>query len=115
MRTSTKALPGLPPGQRPAGRRPPRFPSTTGGTPLSSATSAIRGSFFDFRDDPWKYGDREQEAARFTRDGLMVVKDGLIADFGPFAEVAERHPGVQFTHLKDRLILPGFIDGHIHF
>ena len=45
----------------------------------------------------------------------MVVKDGVIADFGDFAEVSAAHPGVQVTHIKDRLILPGFIDGHIHF
>ena len=27
----------------------------------------------------------------------------------------KRHPGVQVTHIKGRLILPGFIDGHVHF
>ena len=82
---------------------------------MAGETSAIRGTFFDFVDDPWKYVGHEQEAARFTRDGLLVVKDGLIADFGDFAEVSPRHPGVPVTHIKDRLILPGFIDGHIHF
>jgi len=82
---------------------------------MAAGNCAIRGSFFDFVDDPWKYGDHEQDAARFTRDGLLVVKDGMIADFGPFADVARRHPSVEITHIKDRLILPGFIDGHIHF
>jgi guanine deaminase len=76
---------------------------------------AIRGSFFDFVDDPWKHPGHEQEAARFTRDGLLVVRDGLVEDFGAFADVSRRHPGLQVTHLPNRLILPGFIDGHIHF
>ena len=82
---------------------------------MAGETSAIRGTFFDFVDDPWKHVGREQEAARFTFDGLMVVENGVIADFGDYTEVAKRHPGVQVTHIKGRLILPGFIDGHVHF
>jgi guanine deaminase len=82
---------------------------------MAGETSAIRGTFFDFVDDPWKHAGSEQEAARFTFDGLMVVKNGVIADFGDYAEVSKRHPGVQVTHIKGRLILPGFIDGHVHF
>src|SRR5215469_15784462 len=82
---------------------------------MAGETSAIRGMFFDFVDDPWKYVGREQEAARFTFDGLMVVKNGVIADFGDYAEVSKRHPGVRVTHIKGRLILPGFIGGPPHF
>ncbi len=82
---------------------------------MSGAGCAIRGTFLDFVDDPWKHLGREQDAARFLRDGLLVVRDGRIADFGPFAEVSRHHPGLAVTHLPDRLILPGFIDGHIHF
>jgi len=82
---------------------------------MTGATCAIRGTFFDLVDDPWTHAGREQEAARFIRDGLLVVKDGIIADFGTFAEVAPRHPALPVTHLPNRLILPGFIDGHVHF
>jgi len=82
---------------------------------MPGTTHAVRGTFFDLLDDPWKYVGHEQAAARFVRDGLLVVKDGRIADFGPFADVSRRHPDVDVTHLQDRLILPGFIDGHVHF
>ena len=82
---------------------------------MAGQSCAIRGTFFDFVDDPWKHVGREQEAARFICDGLLVVEDGVIADFGDYAEVSKRHPGVQVTHITDRLILPGFIDGHVHF
>lgn len=82
---------------------------------MAGATSAIRGTFFDFVDDPWKHVGKEPDSARFLKDGLMVVKDGLIADFGSFAEVSARNPNLSVTHLQNRLILPGFIDGHIHF
>jgi guanine deaminase len=78
-------------------------------------TLGIRGAFFDFVDDPWKHVGRERDAARFHADGLMVIEDGRIADFGAFGEVSRRHRALEVTHLDDRLILPGFIDGHIHF
>ena len=45
---------------------------------MAGETSAIRGTFFDFVDDPWRFVGREQEAARFTFDGLMVVDRGTL-------------------------------------
>ena len=82
---------------------------------MTGGNCAIRGTFFDFLDDPWKHVGQEQNAARFVADGLLVVKDGRIEDFGPFAEVSARRPGLEVTHLPGRIIMPGFIDGHIHF
>ena len=78
-------------------------------------TIGIRGTFFDFVDDPWKHVGREQDAARFHADGLLVIEDGRIADFGAHDTVAPRHRGLEVTPIAGRLILPGFIDGHIHF
>lgn len=81
---------------------------------MGTARSAIRGSFFDFVDDPWKHPGDEQKSARFIPDGLMVLEDGIIKDFGPFETLSAKHPHEQVTHIQNRLILPGFIDGHIH-
>ncbi|OZA84809.1 MAG: guanine deaminase, partial [Azorhizobium sp. 39-67-5] len=74
----------------------------------------ISGALFDFVDDPWKHVGREWEAARFEPDGLLVIEDGIIKDRGPRAALEPRYPGLEITHIKDRLIVPGFIDGHIH-
>ncbi|HEX3726421.1 MAG TPA: hypothetical protein VHV08_09270, partial [Pirellulales bacterium] len=82
---------------------------------MSSSYTAVRGTFFDFIDDPWKHVGHEQAAARFVRDGLLVTDNGHIVDFGPFAEVSKRHPNANVTQIRDRLIVPGFIDGHVHF
>jgi guanine deaminase len=82
---------------------------------MSAGTTAIRGTFFDLLDDPWKYVGREPEAARFVQDGLLVVENGIIKAFGPFAEVSPKFSGVPVTHIQNRIIVPGFIDGHIHF
>src|SRR5262245_27929223 len=78
-------------------------------------TLGIRGAFFDFIDDPWKHVGREPEAARFQIDGLLVIEDGRITDFGPYGSVTRRRPALEVATIRDRLILPGFIDGHIHF
>lgn len=76
--------------------------------------TAIRGAFFDFVDDPWKHVGEEHKAARFYADGLLVIEDGRVKDYGPYDKVSSKYPNVTVTHIKNRLILPGFIDGHIH-
>ncbi|MBA4191234.1 MAG: guanine deaminase [Planctomycetaceae bacterium] len=78
-------------------------------------TTAIRGTFFDLLDDPWKYVGHEPDAARFIQDGLLVLEGGIIKAFGPFAELSPRFQNVPATHIPNRIIVPGFIDGHIHF
>jgi guanine deaminase len=77
--------------------------------------SGIRGIFFDFIDDPWKHVGNEPAAARFFSDGLLVIENGLVKDFGDFSCVSSKYPDLEITQIKDRIILPGFIDGHIHF
>lgn len=90
-----------------------------GCTSVAQAQSkGIRGAFFDFVENPWELtarGENESESARFIRDGLMVIEDGRIVDFGGYEEVSSRHPGLKVTEFKDRLIMPGMIDGHTHF
>lgn len=76
----------------------------------------IRSSFFDFIDDPWKHVGKEEESARFLPDGMLVVDDaGIIKDFGNYSEVSAKYPGIAITNIPNRIITPGFIDGHVHF
>ena len=82
---------------------------------MPTGATAVRGTFFDLLDDPWKHLGREHEAARFVRDGLLVAENGIIQAFGPYAELAPRFANVPVTHLPNRILVPGFIDGHIHF
>lgn len=75
---------------------------------------AIRGIFLDFIDDPWKHVGQEQKATRFYHDGMLVIENGKITAFGPYDKISKQYPHVPVTHIKERIILPGFIDGHIH-
>ena len=54
----------------------------------SSTSSTIPGSM----------SAGSSDAARFHADGLMVIEDGRIADFGAFDEVSPRHRALEVTH-----------------
>ena len=77
-------------------------------------TSAIRGRLLTFVRAPTGAGDAA--SYRYIEDGIMLVQDGRIATFGPADEIAPQIPaGAAIAHHPDALILPGFIDTHIHF
>jgi len=48
-------------------------------------------------------------------DGLLVVEDGMVAACGAFAELAGRYRGAQVTAFPGKMIVPGFIDAHVHY
>lgn len=70
-----------------------------------------RARVLDAPEDPFRGG-----ALRVEDDaGLLVGADGEIADRGRFAEVQARHGTEPISDLTDGLLLPGFIDTHVHF
>jgi guanine deaminase len=79
-------------------------------------TIGIRSGILDFVDDPWSkprgHGD---EAARFHPDGLLVIDNGIVKECGPYDATIKKYPGLNVTTLKNRIVVPGFVDGHIHF
>ncbi len=70
-----------------------------------------RAQVLDVPDDPFLGGTlrSEQDA------GILVDPGGLIADRGPFGEVRARHPSADVCELAGGLLLPGFVDAHVHF
>ena len=46
--------------------------------------------------------------------GLLVV-DGRIAERGAYAEVRRRHPHEETVDLRGGVLLPGFVDTHVHY
>lgn len=68
-----------------------------------------RGTFADCPHDPFAGG------ALRTLDGALLVRDGVIAERGPWAEFRTRHPQEEAVDLRGGLILPGLVDTHVHF
>jgi guanine deaminase len=55
------------------------------------------------------------EAVVHHADGLLVVEDGLIVALGDHAVIGPRFPGLAVTAYPGKLIVPGFVDCHVHY
>lgn len=78
------------------------------------ATAALRGRILSFVSAPKGAGDAA--SYRTIPDGVVVSEGGRIARVGPAAEILPTLPaGTAVDHYPDDLILPGFIDAHLHF
>lgn len=69
----------------------------------------IRGRVLDFHADPRDSADNH----RFWENGAILVEDGRIVAVGDHADLARE--GLAEIDHRPHLILPGFIDPHIHF
>jgi guanine deaminase len=74
---------------------------------------AIRSAFLDFVDDP--FYTSESNSVRYIPDGLLIIENGIIVNFGDYNDLRSRYAHVPTTTYADRLIMPGFIDIHIHY
>jgi len=75
---------------------------------------AVRGRLLTFLRAPSGAGDTQ--SYRYIDDGVVLVKDGRIAAIGPASELMSQLPPAAVTeHYPDKLIMPGFIDPHIHY
>ena len=80
---------------------------------MASAT-AIRGMALTFTGDPFRVGG--EASARVETDALVVMQDGRIAAFGAWDATKDKLPAdTPVTTYRDALILPGFIDTHVHY
>jgi 5-methylthioadenosine/S-adenosylhomocysteine deaminase len=52
--------------------------------------------------------------APHIEDGAVLVRDGLIAEVGPAADLAARHPDQTVRDFGLAALMPGFIDLHTH-
>lgn len=74
----------------------------------------IRGRMLTFRDEP--HGIEDEDAWRYIEDGALLIENGRIVRFGNHADVrAEAPDAVKVVDHRPYLVLPGFIDAHIHY
>ena len=76
-------------------------------------TRILRGRMLSFKDSPRRAG---AAAYRYLEDGALRIEAGRIVEVGEARDIMARAPAqaVVDDH-SGRLILPGFIDTHIHF
>ncbi|TDD24667.1 guanine deaminase [Kribbella turkmenica] len=69
-----------------------------------------RGTFLDTPDNPFTGG-----TLRVDADAGLLVRDGVILARGAFGDVRRAHPAEDIVDLSGGLVLPGFVDTHVHF
>src|SRR5215813_3404638 len=57
----------------------------------------------------------EDPGAALAEDGALLVRDGVIRARGSLAELRAAHPDEPVTRLDGGLLVPGFVDTHVHF
>ncbi|HVK53447.1 MAG TPA: guanine deaminase [Burkholderiales bacterium] len=76
--------------------------------------SAFRASILHFLSDPGE-SDNAQ-SFEFFEDGLLVVENGLVKSVGPASDLLANLPAnIHIVDYSGHLIVPGFIDTHIHY
>lgn len=75
--------------------------------------TALRGPALSFTDDPFAVGDAA--AMRYEPDALILIDNGHITAFDSYTALRDRAVDYSITHYPDSLILPGFIDTHVHY
>ncbi len=69
-----------------------------------------RATVLDTPQDPFDGGTLRSE-----QDGGLLVQDGVITARGNFADVRREHPDEPVEQLNGGLLLPGFVDTHVHY
>ncbi|MBW8860176.1 MAG: guanine deaminase, partial [Caulobacter sp.] len=73
---------------------------------------AYRASILHLEADP---SITDGEAHAFHEDGLLLVADGRVVACGDYAKLADELGDTPVEDLAGKLIVPGFVDTHIHF
>ncbi len=50
----------------------------------------------------------------FLKDGALAIRGGTIAGVGEYRRIVRAHPRAKTVDLSDRLLIPGFVDTHVH-
>ncbi|MES0882339.1 guanine deaminase [Roseibium sp. SCP14] len=77
-------------------------------------TKILRGRLLTFASAP--EGPEDTAAYTYEEDGALLLSHGQVANRGSFADIAAAAPeGTDVIDHRPHLLLPGFIDTHIHF
>ena len=69
-----------------------------------------RAQVLDTPDDPFRGGQLRADA-----DAGLLVADGVIVARGSFTHLRRAHPDEAVVDLSSGVLLPGFVDTHVHY
>ncbi|KUP93030.1 guanine deaminase [Tritonibacter horizontis] len=80
---------------------------------MSSSATLLRGRTLNFRAEP--AGPEDTAAFCYIEDGAILIQDGMIVAQGAYSELCHRRPEARVVDHRPHLLMPGFIDLHLHF
>lgn len=81
---------------------------------VDEVLKVYRGELLHFLADPAKVA--LEDSYQHIEDGLLIIKNGLVEQVGEATELLPTlADNVEVTHYKNGLIMPGFIDTHVHY
>ncbi|MCC2596337.1 guanine deaminase [Pusillimonas sp. MFBS29] len=85
-----------------------------GGAAQPDGTIAYRAQILYFTASPEQVPD--EDATVYLSDGLLIVQDGHVLQAGDYQALAASLPvGTPVMDWRGKLIMPGFIDTHLHY
>ena len=77
------------------------------------AIKGFRAAVLDFVADP--FFAAETVSVRYISDGLLVLENGKVKELGDYTVLQSKYSDISIKTYPGMLIMPGFIDTHIHF
>lgn len=75
---------------------------------------ALRGAVYTPVADPFFHSSAD--CVVYEPDGIILIRDGVIRDVGSYAALRDKLPaGIDLHHYPDAILMPGFVDAHIHY
>ena len=76
--------------------------------------TAVRGALLSFSADPLR--EEADSCMQYEPDGIVLMEAGRIVGLGPASRILPLlGPDTELVHYPHKLILPGFIDSHVHY
>lgn len=93
--------------------QPTQFPtqSQTQSQAQTQPQTLYRATFLHTPTNPFT----DEKALKVQQDGGLLVEGGVIVATGHFADLTHQYPDAPVTDLSSGLLLPGFIDTHVHY
>ena len=79
----------------------------------SQPRTLLRGRTLDFNRKP--LDENDTEAYNYQADGAILIANGKIEATGPYDQLSARAPDATVIDHRPHLLMPGFIDMHVHF
>ncbi|OUS31965.1 guanine deaminase ['Osedax' symbiont bacterium Rs2_46_30_T18] len=80
---------------------------------MKNAAIAHRSAILHSLGDPHTSG--VENSYEYFEDGLLIIEQGIITHLGDASELLHRFPNIEVLQHHNKLIVPGFIDTHIHY